>query len=96
VLDFSDEMDISLHDHANRLVGVTQESDVYSFAYLGSGDRIGQTVNGVTATYTLDLNTGLTQVLSDGMSTYLYGNGRIAQMNGVDSAYTTRAIPGNV
>ena len=59
-------------------------------------DRIGQTANGVTTTYSLDLNAGLTQVLSDGANIYLYGNGRIAQMNGVDSAYTTRAIPGNV
>ena len=41
----------------------------------GLGDRHQQ--NGVN--YTLDLNTGLTQVLSDGTNTYLYGNGRIAQ-----------------
>jgi YD repeat-containing protein len=87
---------ISLYDQANRLVGVTQGSDVYNLAYLGTGDRIGQTVNGVTTTYALDLTAGLTQVLSDGANTYLYGNGRIAQMNGVDSAYTTRAIPGDV
>jgi RHS repeat-associated protein len=39
------------------------------------GDRHQQ--NGVN--YTLDLNTGLTQVLSDGTNTYLYGNGRISQ-----------------
>ncbi|MDP1624667.1 MAG: RHS repeat-associated core domain-containing protein [bacterium] len=31
--------------------------------------------------YTLDLNTGLTQVLSDGMTDYLYSNGSIAQVN---------------
>ncbi len=30
-------------------------------------------------TYTLDLATGLTQVLADGTNTYLYGNGRISQ-----------------
>ncbi len=41
----------------------------------GLGDRHQQ--NGVN--YTLDLNAGLTQVLSDGANTYLYGNGRIAQ-----------------
>jgi RHS repeat-associated protein len=35
----------------------------------------------VTTNYTLDLNTGLTQVLSDGTTDYLYGNGRIAQVN---------------
>ncbi len=43
--------------------------------YGGLGDRHQQ--NGVN--YTLDLNTGLTQVLSDGTNTYLYGNGRISQ-----------------
>jgi len=37
-----------------------------------------QTVNAATRNYTLDLNTGLTQVLADGTNTYLYGNGRIA------------------
>lgn len=78
----SDGTSIYSYDHANRLVGVTQGSDVYNFAYLGTGDRIGQTANGVTTMYALDLNTGLTQVLSDGANTYLYGNGRIAQMNG--------------
>ncbi|RKZ28120.1 hypothetical protein DRQ26_01765 [bacterium] len=48
----------------------------YSCAlYGGLGDRHQQ--NGTN--YTLDLNAGLTQVLSDGTNTYLYGNGRIAQ-----------------
>jgi len=41
-------------------------------------------VAGVTTTYTLDLAAGLTQVLADGTHTYLYGNGRIAQHDGVD------------
>ena len=41
----------------------------------GLGDRHQQ--KGVN--YTLDLNTGLTQVLSNGSNTYLYGNGRISQ-----------------
>jgi|GEM_PF-6945005 len=48
-----------------------------SYTYNGLGDRLSQ--NGVN--YTLDLNTGLTQVLSDGTTTYLYGLGRIAQLN---------------
>ncbi len=38
-----------------------------------------QTANGTQTRYALDLNAGLTQVLSDGTSAYLYGNGRIAQ-----------------
>ena len=43
------------------------------------GDRLSQTVNGVTTQYTLDLNTSLTQVLADGTSTYLYGPTRIGE-----------------
>ena len=50
--------------------------------YGGLGDRHQQnpsTSSGQAVNYTLDLNTGLTQVLSDGTNTYLYGNGRISQ-----------------
>jgi len=47
----------------------------FLYTYGGLGDRHQQ--NGVN--YTLDLVAGLTQVLSDGTNTYLYGNGRIAQ-----------------
>ena len=42
---------------------------------------------GVVTIYTLDLNTGLTQVLADGTHTYLYGYGRIAQDDGADVVY---------
>ncbi|MBI2330739.1 MAG: hypothetical protein HYU84_00915, partial [Chloroflexi bacterium] len=38
-------------------------------------------MNTTANNHTLDLNTGLTQVLSDGTTDYLYGNGRIAQVN---------------
>jgi len=37
-------------------------------------------VNGDTTSYTLDLNTGLTQVLADGTNAYLYGLGRIGEL----------------
>ena len=67
------------YDHANRLMGVTDGTDTYSFAYNGLGDRLQQTVGGVTTNYTLDLNAGLTQVLADGTNTFLYGLGRVAQ-----------------
>ena len=46
---------------------------------IGLGDRHQQVVEGVATNYTLDLAAGLTQVLDDGTSTYLYGNSRIAQ-----------------
>jgi len=35
----------------------------------------------------MDLASGLTQVLDDGTNTYLYGNGRIAQMNAAGTEY---------
>jgi len=36
-------------------------------------------MNGQTTTFTMDYNTGLTQALSDGTNTYIYGLDRIAQ-----------------
>lgn len=33
----------------------------------------------LTTMYTLDLNAGLTQVLTDETNTYLYGNGRLGE-----------------
>ena len=36
-------------------------------------------MNGIATDFTMDLNAGLTQALSDGTYTYLYGVGRIAQ-----------------
>ena len=56
--------------------------------YSGLGDR--QQQNGIN--YTLDLNTGLTQVLSDGTNTYLYGNGRIAQTNSTTEYFIADAL----
>ena len=46
-----------------------------------------QTVDGVPTNYTLDLNAGLTQVLSDGTTTYTYGLGRISQQSGSTPEY---------
>jgi|CXWL01.1.fsa_nt_gi RHS repeat-associated protein len=67
------------YDSANRLVEVSNQSSVSSYQYNGLGDRLSQTVDGIATDYTLDLNTGLTQVLYDGTTTYAYGLGRIAQ-----------------
>jgi RHS repeat-associated protein len=53
------------------------------------GDRLTQ--NGVQ--YTLDLNTGLTQVLRDGTNTYLYGLGCLAERaDGVNEFYLGDAL----
>jgi len=87
-----------VYNAANRLTGVTQNGQTVNYRYrcnglsigYGSGcesDRVSQTVNGVSTTYVLDQAAGLTQALSDGTNTYLYGNGRIGQVTGMDSAY---------
>ncbi len=67
------------YDQANRIKTLTQGTNNYAFAYNGLSDRISQTVNSVLTRYALDPAAGLTQVLADGTSTYLYGAGRIAQ-----------------
>jgi len=74
------------YDHANRLNGVSGSGITASYAYNGLGDRLQQTVDTVTTNYTLDLGTSLTQVLSDGSRTYVYGNGRISQY-GINPEY---------
>ena len=66
---------------------VSGQSTVSSYHYNGLGDRLSQTVNGMTTNYTLDLNAGLTQVLDDGTSAYVYGVGRIAQVQGTTTEY---------
>jgi RHS repeat-associated protein len=75
----SDGVNTYTYDGANRLTGVTDGVSAVSYAYNGLGDRLQTSAAGQTTRYTLDLVSGLTQVLEDGGYTYLYGNGRIAQ-----------------
>ena len=80
----SDGQNTYTYDSANRLSSVSSEQGVESsYLYNGLGDRLSQ--NGVN--YTLDLNFGLTQVLSDGTTSYTYGLGRISQQSGNASEY---------
>jgi RHS repeat-associated protein len=84
----SDGVNSYTYDSANRLGSVTSEqSSVTSYQYNGMGDRLQQTMDGVPTNYTLDLNTGLTQVLSDGATSYTYGLGRISQQSGNTPEY---------
>ncbi len=53
-------------------------------------------MGGVTTRYALDLNNSISQVLSDGSSTYLYGLGRIAQQNVVGRQYYVGDALGSV
>jgi RHS repeat-associated protein len=83
----SDGVNTYTYDHANRLTAVSGSALAASFAYNGLGDRLQQTVGGVTTDYTLDLNSGLTQVLDDGTNAYLYGVDRIAQAGAAGTEY---------
>ena len=49
-------------------------------------------MNGQTTTYSLDLIASLTQILSDGTNTYLYGLGRIAQTGTTTEYYLGDAL----
>ncbi len=46
----------------------------------------------MTTNYTLDLAAGLTQVVDDGTNTYLYGNGRIAQVDSTTEYFLGDAL----
>jgi YD repeat-containing protein len=81
---------------ANRPITITQSGTPYAFVYNGLGDRVKQTVNGTPTNYTLDLNAGLTQVLTDTTNVYLYGNGRIAQYTGATPSYFLSDALGSV
>lgn len=84
----SDGTDTYNYDSANRLISVNGTN---TYAYNGLGDRLIQ--NGTQ--YTLDLNSGLTQVLSEGTTTYTYGLGRVSQLQGGNDApeyYLTDAL----
>jgi len=89
----NDGVNAYTYDSANRLktMNIGQPSAT-SYQYNGLGDRISQTVNAQTTTYTLDLNAGLTQVLADGSNTYLYGAGRIGQVNNTTEYFLGDAL----
>ncbi len=75
------------YDSANRLKTLTGPSVNAAYSYNGLGDRLQETLNGQTTTFIMDLNTDLTQALSDGTNTYIYGVDRIAQTQGGTTEY---------
>jgi len=75
------------YDYNNKLLEITKGTDTFSYAYNGLGDRVSQTVNEVTTEYVLDIHSSLTQVLQDGMNTYLYGVNRMAQVVETQTGY---------
>lgn len=92
------------YDTANRLTETHPFHSVSSseqFFYNGLGDRLKYQRTDLrgrvtTTNYTLDLNAGLTQVLSDGAYTYTYGLERIAQVNATMSQYFLSDAIGSV
>ena len=88
----NDGINIYTYDSANRLKTVSNQSSVNSFQYNGFGDRLQETANGNTTTFTMDLNTGLTQALSDGTNHYIYGVDRIAQVNSATEYFLGDAL----
>ena len=83
----SDGVSTYMYNLANRLTSVVQGDETYEFEYNGLGDRLRQTVNGVPTNYSLDINRGLTQVLTDDTSAYFYGLQRIGEVGGIDWSY---------
>jgi RHS repeat-associated protein len=75
------------YDAANRLTSFDDGTTTSTYTYNGLGDRLSQTVNSSTIDYVLDLNTGFTQVLDDGTNTYLYGQGRVGELQPTGFAY---------
>jgi RHS repeat-associated protein len=75
------------YDTANRLVSVSRGSLTANYSYNGLGDRLQQTVGSTSTDYVMDLNAGLSQVLSDGTNTYTYGLERISQVSTADTEY---------
>jgi RHS repeat-associated protein len=77
----SDGVNTYAYDAANRLTSFNGPSNTVGYGYNGLGDRLQETLNGQTANFTMDLNAGLTQALSDGNYDYLYGVSRLAQVD---------------
>jgi RHS repeat-associated protein len=84
------------YDPANRLTALVEGEDTTYYLYNGQGDRIAQIEDGVQTPYILDLNAGLTQVLNDGMTAYVYGLDLVSQQTGIYEEYPLRDALGSV
>jgi len=69
------------------LTEVVSGTDTYQYNYNGLGDRLQSIINGTATTYSLDLNSGLTQVIADGANSYTYGFNRIVQVSESQTGY---------
>jgi YD repeat-containing protein len=89
-----------VYDQANRLTNINANGLAWSATYNGDGARLRQVTNGVPTTYTLDLNAGLVQVLTQqdvgGKTAYLYGVTRIGEQQPGGWAYHLSDALGSV
>ena len=67
-------------------------SSTVNYAYNGLGDRLQTTADSLPPPSRWIWHHGLTQVLDDGTNTYLYGNGRIAQVNATTEYFLGDAL----
>ena len=74
-------------DVEDRLTSATVNSVTTTFTYNGDGLRDSLTVNSNTTTFTWDVSRSIPQVLDDEDLRYVYGMGRIAQVDGADTYY---------
>jgi len=97
----SDGVNTYNYDAANRLISFDGQGIQAAYAYNGLGDRLQETMSGNVTTFTMDLNTALTQALSDGTHHYIYGpstgsGSRIAQTQGSTTEYFLNDALGSV
>lgn len=84
------------YDNANRLKTAIGGGTSATYTYNGLGERLSQTVNGATTSYTLDLSGSLSQVLQTNTQTYLYGDARLAQSGASGMEYFLPDAQGSV
>jgi RHS repeat-associated protein len=79
------------YDAENRLISVSDGASNTNYNYNGDGDRISQTVDGVTTSYVIDIATPLTMVLAETTGTetiyYLHGLDLVGQNDGTTTEY---------
>lgn len=77
------------YDLADRMKSYAKGTTSATYVYDGDGNRTSKTVNGTTANFVYDNAEGLSQILSDGTNSYIYGPGGmpIEQVNGSAVTY---------
>ncbi len=72
----------STYDALNRLASTTSAGQTRTNDYSGDGVLVAQTTGGTTTRYVQDLAAPLSQILSDGTASYVYGVDRLAGVTG--------------